>query len=129
MLRPLLSFARFAKGERIAHAGAYLDGAYYLLAGAVDVRLPAVAGQPGVAGGTVLLEDLPISVRAGARTSIDPGSIFGEGSALSRYPLAADFDAATDVTCLLIRTAALRAMFDLPELAAFKAAFDRAYKE
>ena len=117
LLRPLLSLAHFDKGERIAHAGAYLDGAYYLLAGSVDVHMPAAAGQPGVAGGTIVIEDLPISVRAGARTSIDAGSIFGEGSALSRYPIAADFDAATDVTCLLIRTAALRAMFDLPELA------------
>ena len=129
ILRPLLSLAHFDKGERIAHAGAYLDGAYYLLAGTVDVHMLAAAGRPGVPGGTIVLEDLPISVRAGARTSIDAGSIFGEGSALSRYPLAADFDAATDVTCLLIRTAALRAMFDLPELAAFKAAFDRDYKE
>ena len=129
LLRPHAVFAAVCKGERIAHAGAYLDGAYYLLGGTVDVRMPAAAGQPGVPGGTIVLEDLPISVRAGARTAIDAGSIFGEGSALSRYPLAADFDAATDVSCLLIRTAALRAMFDLPELAAFKAAFDRDYKE
>jgi Fe-S-cluster-containing hydrogenase component 2/CRP-like cAMP-binding protein len=129
LLRPLLSRAQFAKGDRIAHAGTYLDGAYYLLAGTVDVRMPAPAGQPGVQGGAIVTEDLPISVRAGARTAIDAGGIFGEGSALSRYPLAADIDAATDVTCLFIRTAALRAMFDLPELTAFKAAFDRDYKE
>jgi hypothetical protein len=51
------------------------------------------------------------------------------GSALSRYPLVADFDAAAAVSCVFIRTAALRAMFDLPELAAFKAAFDRTYEE
>ena len=129
LLRPLLSLAHFDKDERIANAGAYLDGAYYLLKGTVDVRMPAAAGQPGVQGGTIVIEDLPISVRAGARTSIEAGTIFGEGSALSRYPLAADFDAATGVTCLLIRTAALRAMFDLAELAAFKAAFDRDYNQ
>ena len=61
----------------------------------------------------------------GARTAIEAGSIFGEGSALSRFPIVTDLDAATDVSCLFIRTAALRAMFDVPELAAFKAVFDR----
>ncbi len=128
LLRPHLSRLAFAKGDRILGAGAYLDGAYYLLKGTVDARVPAAAGQPGSPGAEMRVEELPISVRAGARTAIEAGSIFGEGSALSRFPIVTNFDAATDVTCVLIRTAALRLMFDAPELAAFKAAFDRDYK-
>jgi Fe-S-cluster-containing hydrogenase component 2/CRP-like cAMP-binding protein len=108
LLRPHLFHARFVKGDRIAAAGSYLDGAYYLLAGTVEARVPAPAG---------------------ATTTIAAASIFGEDSALSRYPLAADLTAAGDVSALFIRTAALRLMFDLPELAAFKAAFDRDYRD
>jgi Fe-S-cluster-containing hydrogenase component 2/CRP-like cAMP-binding protein len=107
-LRPYLFRAQFVTGDRIAAAGSYLDGAYYLLAGVVEARVPAPAG---------------------AATAIAAGSVFGEDSALSRYPLAADVIAASDVSALFIRTAALRAMFDLPELAAFKAAFDRDYRD
>jgi Fe-S-cluster-containing hydrogenase component 2/CRP-like cAMP-binding protein len=128
LLRRHVSRLAFAKGERILNAGAYLDGAYYLLAGTVEARVPAAAGQAAATGVEMRVEELAISVRAGARTAIEAGSIFGEGSALSRFPIVTNFDAATDVSCLLIRTAALRLMFDAPELAAFKTAFDRDYK-
>ena len=68
-LRPHLFRADFAEGDRIAAAGAYLDGAFYLLAGTVHARVPAPEGES---------------------TAIAAGSVFGEDSALSRYPLAAD---------------------------------------
>jgi Fe-S-cluster-containing hydrogenase component 2/CRP-like cAMP-binding protein len=107
-LRPHLFRADFAEGDRIAAAGAYLDGAFYLLAGTVHARVPAPEGES---------------------TAIAAGSVFGEDSALSRYPLAADITAASEVSALFIRTPGLRLMFDLPELGAFKAAFDRDYRE
>jgi Fe-S-cluster-containing hydrogenase component 2/CRP-like cAMP-binding protein len=128
LLQPHVFRLQFAKGDRIVSAGSYLDGVYYLLSGTVDAQVPAAAGQAGP-GGAVRLEELSISVRTGARTAIEAGSIFGEGSALSRFPIVTDLDAATDGSCLFIRTAALRAMFDMPELAAFKAVFDRVYKD
>ena len=106
LLRPHLFRASFSKGDSIAAAGSYLDGAFYLLDGTVEAQVPAAAG---------------------ATTAIGAGSIFGEDSALSRYPLAANITATTSVSALFIRTPGLRLMFDQPELAAFKAAFDRDY--
>ena len=103
LLQPHVYRLQFSKGARIVAGGSYLDGAYYLLSGTV--------------------------VRADAGTAIEAGGIFGEDSALSRFPIVTGIDAATDVSCLFIRTAALRAMFDMPELAAFKTAFDRDYKD
>ena len=78
---------------------------------------------------TVMLEELPVGMRPGDRTVLGPGEIFGEGSALSRYPIATDIVAAADATCLLIRTPALRAMFDQPEFASFKTVFDDRYRQ
>ena len=40
------------------------------------------------------------------RAVLEAGEIFGEGSALSRYPIATDIVALSDVRCLLIRTPA-----------------------
>jgi Fe-S-cluster-containing hydrogenase component 2/CRP-like cAMP-binding protein len=128
LLQPHLFRMQFAKGDRIVSAGAYLDGAYYLLSGTVEARVPAAAGQAGI-GGLARLEELSPSVRTGDRMTLEAGAIFGEGSALSRFPIVTDIDAATDVSCLFIRTAALRAMFDVPELGTFKAAFDRDYRD
>ena len=91
----------------------------------------AAEGAASAAGadGTVILPEIPVRSHARRARVARAGEIFGEGSALSRYPIATDIVAATDVTCLLIRTPALRAMLDLPELAAFKALFDQRYKQ
>ena len=78
---------------------------------------------------TVILSEIPMDMRPGGRAVLEPGDIFGEGSALSRYPIATDIAAASKLRCLLIRTPALRAMLDLPELASFKALFDDRYKQ
>ncbi len=131
LLRPNLFRRDFRQGDCILKAGEYFDGAYYLLAGKVEVRVPAAAGANPAdrPAGTLVLDEVPMSVRAGSQTTIEAGEIFGEGSALSRFPIVVDFLAATDVSCVLIGTAALRAMFEVPELASFKALFDRRYRE
>ncbi|MBI4264113.1 MAG: cyclic nucleotide-binding domain-containing protein [Acidobacteria bacterium] len=152
-LAPHLYDCRYARGETILREGQYCDGAYYLIEGLVDVRLhagaeaadagrvPAVArphdrqgasrgsAPPAPQAETVVLEELPLDLRPGDRAMLGPGEIFGEGSALSRYPIATDIVAAAEVRCLLIRTPALRAMFDQPEFASFKEAFDQRYRE
>ncbi len=89
-------------------------------------RLPRAQS---VAPAEMVVQDVPGTTLPGSRITIEAGEIFGEGSALTRFPIAVDFYAATNVSCVLIRTAALRAMFDVPELAPFKATFDRIYKE
>jgi CRP-like cAMP-binding protein/Fe-S-cluster-containing hydrogenase component 2 len=84
----------------------------------------------GVASdGTVMLADLQIDVATGGDVFLDAGEIFGEMSALSRYPISADVVAQTDVLCLLIRTNGLRLMFKQKELAEFKKMIDDRYRE
>ncbi len=158
-LRPNLFECRVAANEVILREGEYCDGAYYLIDGQVEVRFsgsrPAPAPAPDepprprwtarlkqmLGGGpteapratggdvTVVLPEIPIDLKPGERAVLERGDIFGEGSALSRYPIATDIVAVSEVTCLLIRTPALRSMLDRPELAAFKALFDNRYKQ
>ena len=93
----------------------------------------AAADQQAATGtnspATVILSEIPVDMKPGGRAVLEPGDIFGEGSALSRYPIATDIAAASTVRCLLIRTPALRAMLDAPELASFKELFDDRYKQ
>ena len=58
--------------------------------------------------GTVILSDIPVEIRGGELAVLDRGEIFGEISALSRYPVSATVRARSEVFCLLIRTPALR---------------------
>jgi Fe-S-cluster-containing hydrogenase component 2/CRP-like cAMP-binding protein len=123
LLQPNIVRRRFHADEVLLKSGQYFDGAYYLLSGTIEVQLPSVRNPSAI-----VLEELPISAREGLMARVTPGEVFGEGSALSRFPIVSDFRAGSDGTCLLIRTAALRAMFDLPELSSFKEEFDRRYK-
>ena len=156
-LQPNLFECEFAQGELILREGEYCDGAYYLIDGLVEVRFGRSEGAPDktptaekqnarswatLKGGrkgasaapvnptaTVLLPEIPVEMTPGERSMLERGEIFGEGSALSRYPIATDISAASPVKCLLIRTPALRAMLDLPELESFKELFDTRYKQ
>lgn len=156
-LAPFLFECRFAAGEAILREGEYCDGAYYLMSGKVEVRLRgggstpaaraakpatgliarlrgmvggnAAANTPAAAAATVVLPEIPVDIARGESKVLGPGDIFGEGSALSRYPIATDIVAVADVKCLLVRTPALRMMFELPEFESFKKTFDKRYRE
>jgi CRP-like cAMP-binding protein/Fe-S-cluster-containing hydrogenase component 2 len=78
---------------------------------------------------TVILQDLPVEIRPGARAYLEPGDIFGEMSALSRFPISADVYALTPVRALLIRVPALRLMFKQKDLAEFKQLIDDRYRQ
>src|SRR5262249_30226712 len=101
-------------------------------------RLQSVPGRTGAAqavqrprvssDGTIMLTDLPVDLRTDEEVLLEAGEVFGEMSALSRYPISADVIARSDVTCLLIRTAGLRLMFKQKELAAFKKMIDDRYR-
>ena len=58
--------------------------------------------------GTIILSDIPVEIRTGEVAFLERGEIFGEISALSRYPVSATVRAGSEVFCLLIRTPALR---------------------
>lgn len=154
-LGPNLIECTFAPGELILREGEYCDGAYYLIDGRVAVRFrqsaspspPATAPSRGSSrlarlvgrgraqppsqtpAATVILAEIPVDLEMGGGAVLERGEIFGEGSALSRYAIATDIAAIDQVTCLLIRTPALRSMLDRPELAAFKALFDDRYRQ
>src|SRR5207237_8955690 len=78
---------------------------------------------------TVMLADVPKDLRSRDEIVLEAGEVFGEMSALSRYPLSTDIVARTDVQCLLIRTSALRLMFKQKDLAEFKKLIDTRYRE
>jgi CRP-like cAMP-binding protein/Fe-S-cluster-containing hydrogenase component 2 len=77
---------------------------------------------------TIMLSDLQMDV-GGGDVLLDAGEVFGEMSALSRYPISADIVAQSDVLCLIIRTNGLRLMFKQKELADFKKMIDDRYRE
>jgi CRP-like cAMP-binding protein/Fe-S-cluster-containing hydrogenase component 2 len=155
-IAPFLSERRFSAGELIASEGDYCDGGYYLVSGQVEVRfLPAsrpassrTTAQPvswrdrlrGVFSGGraaappdrergVLVPEVGAELGPGGSAVLEPGDIFAAESALSRFPLATDIVALTDVRAVLIRTQGLRKMLDQPELSEFKQHFDRSYRD
>ena len=114
-----LSFARSSPvDERIAHAGAYPTARTTRLPTA-DVRMPGrrrPAGCGQRARSSPRIADQSVRGRRAHRRST-PAASSARGSALSRYPLVADIDAATDVTCLFDPApVALRACSISPEL-------------
>ena len=84
-------------------------------------------GRAGAAS-AVPVDDVPVDLTPNQEVLLEAGDVFGEMSALSRYPISADVIARTDVTCLLIRVSALRMMFKQKELAGFKKMIDERYR-
>ncbi len=124
-------------GEVILAEGAYNDSAFYILEGAVEVRLagregapqavvrggahvppPAAARPPALpegtlsrgrgTSGTIILRALPAEVATSGRTVLEKGEIFGEISALSRYQASASVVAASPVRLLRLQLRGLK---------------------
>lgn len=76
---------------------------------------------------TLVLTDIPAELAPGQRVLLEKGELFGEISALSRYPVSATVIASTSVQALLLRTPALRMMERSSK--AFKAYVDKRYRE
>ena len=84
-------------------------------------------GRPVDLSGTIILSDIPAELKRGDRAILDRGEIFGEISALSRYPVSATVRAASAVACVMIRTPALRILQrSAPK---FKEFVDRRYRQ
>jgi CRP-like cAMP-binding protein/Fe-S-cluster-containing hydrogenase component 2 len=90
-------------------------------------RQRAIARPQMDTEGTIILSDIPVDVPRGGAVILERGEIFGEISALSRYPVSATVRARTEVSCLMIRTPALRILQrSAPK---FKEFVDRRYRE
>ncbi len=132
-VQPYILDARYEAGQLILREGEYSDAAYYVVSGVVEVLLtqlptvqlaPAekkggrrtrisrarekVIGRGRSESGTIILADIPADIKSGQQVLLERGEIFGEISALSRYPVSATVRARSDVKCLMIRTPALR---------------------
>jgi CRP-like cAMP-binding protein/Fe-S-cluster-containing hydrogenase component 2 len=92
------------------------------------IRKPArdrAVGHPETTE-TVILSDIPAEIRKGGQVILEKGEIFGEISALSRYPVSATVRARSDVESVMIRTPALRILQrSAPK---FKEFVDRRYR-
>lgn len=155
-LAPGLFIRSFRTGETILREGEYCDGAYYLIEGNVEVRFNSTGRRPVPKAPTkphwtarlsqafrsknavaaapttfdaVVLPEIPMDLKPGERAVLEQGDIFGEGSALSRYPIATDIVALSEAKCLLIRTPALRKMLKRKDLQEFKKLFDERYRQ
>ncbi len=157
-LAPSFFDYRFETGEAVLREGEYCDGVYYITDGLVEVRFArgavssrapgaptkkpslvarlrnvverrAASAKPKKGGDTAVLPELSVDLQAGDKLVLGPGEIIGEGSALSRYPVATDIVAITPVRCVFIRSQALRLMFNDPEFEAFRAFFDVRYRD
>ena len=145
----------YEAGDGILEKGAYSDSAYVIISGAVEVLLKAASDQtPRVRGGahlpprarpavqaeqkgmlgrgkgtsgTVILSVLPAEMMSGRRTILEPGEIFGEISALSRYPVSASVRAETDVKLLRIQLRGLKTLMQTSK--EFKKFLDTRYRE
>jgi CRP-like cAMP-binding protein/Fe-S-cluster-containing hydrogenase component 2 len=155
-VRTYMHVRTFDPGEDVLREGAYGDSAYYIMAGAVEVILgegatsfrPQTRGGPhvpparrpgarpeatGMLGrgsgteGTLILTVSPADVVPGKRTILEQGEIFGEISALSRYPVSATVRATTPLTLLQIRLRGLRTLAQTSK--EFKAFLDSRYRE
>jgi Fe-S-cluster-containing hydrogenase component 2/CRP-like cAMP-binding protein len=84
-------------------------------------------GQPRGTSGTVILSAMPADVLPGQRKILEKGEIFGELSALSRYPVSATVRAEGPVRLLQIRLPGLRMLNSASK--EFKKFLDTRYRE
>jgi CRP-like cAMP-binding protein/Fe-S-cluster-containing hydrogenase component 2 len=79
-------------------------------------------------GATIVLSDMPVDLKT-SRAVLEKGDLFGEMSAISRYPVSTDVVAVTDATCLLISSYALTTLlFKQAALADFKKQVQERYR-
>jgi CRP-like cAMP-binding protein/Fe-S-cluster-containing hydrogenase component 2 len=84
-------------------------------------------GRGSGTGGTLILSVSPADVVPGRRAILEEGEIFGEISALSRYPISATVRASAPLTLLQIRLRGLRTLAQTSK--EFKGFLDSRYRE
>jgi CRP-like cAMP-binding protein/Fe-S-cluster-containing hydrogenase component 2 len=133
-------------GESILREGDYSDSAFYVVSGSVEVVLASQAARPdvlarvrggahvppgtrgGAKGDTMIGRGLTMTgALAGGNKALGAGEIFGEMSALSRYPVSATVRAETAVSLLQIRLPGLRMLTASSK--EFKSFLDSRYRE
>jgi len=115
-----LHWATYERGEVVLNEGDYSDSAYFIVQGAVEVHLDGLreAGRRARVRPEAVRRSGPASARdsgmlgrgsaTGPRVLLEAGEIFGEISALSRYPASATVRAVEEIQVLQIRLPGLR---------------------
>src|SRR5262249_4111732 len=154
--RKYIHFCTYATDEVVLREGDYGDSAFFIVNGSVEVVLaPAVGEQskPRVRGGAhvppakragarpgatpmlgragtssaVILSAFPAEILPGGKAVLEAGEIFGELSALSRYPISATVRAVGPLRLLQIRLPGLRMLSAASK--EFKKFLDTRYRE
>lgn len=156
-VRKYLHLVDYSPGDYVLREGDYSDSAYYIIDGVVEVLAPGAENKTvrpsvrggahqvpvaerrgarpeasgmvgrGGGGGTVILSAFPADMRPGQRTILEPGEIFGEIGALSRYAVSASVRAESPLQLLQIRLPALRML--MASSKEFKKFLDTRYRE
>ena len=126
-IQPHLLDVRFTAGTVILKAGDYLDGLYYIVAGEVDVQVPPPFA-PSAPKKVMSVSGVNRAASPGETQRLGRDDTFGEGAALTRYPVGINVTAVNDVRCLFIKSQALLAMFDSEKVSPFQARFDQRYR-
>ncbi len=155
-VRKYTHFCSYAPNEVVLREGDYGDSAFYIVSGSAEVVLARAAGEqsrPRVRGGahvppaerpgarpgaermlgrggtsaTVILSAFPAELAPGGRTVLPAGEIFGELSALSRYPISATVRAVGPLRLLQLRLPGLRMLSAASK--EFKRFLDTRYRE
>lgn len=154
-VRRYIHVLTFAPEDVVLREGDYSDSAFYIVNGAVEVALPSekrqerplvrggahvpaaqrpgarpeaagMLGRPRSAKGTMILSAFPVDVAPDRRAILEAGEIFGEISALSRYPVSATVRAKAPVRLLQIRLPGLRML--MASSKGFKKFLDSRYR-
>jgi len=154
-VRKYIHVASFVPGDVVMREGDYSDSAYYIVSGEVEVVLSPVPGRkerPQVRGGahappagaapgpqltgmigrpetngTIMLSGFPVDALPSRRILMGADEVFGELSALSRYPISATVVAQEPLSLLQLRLPALRMLMAASK--EFKAFLDQRYRE
>jgi CRP-like cAMP-binding protein/Fe-S-cluster-containing hydrogenase component 2 len=147
-LQPNVLSQVYAAGDVVLREGDYSDAAFFIASGSVEVLLSGLAalpahpaaraggakgrptrnlGQPALTGGSIVLTDMPVEALKNQRVTLEAGELFGEISALSRYPVSATVRAIGATECVLLRTPALRMLQRSSK--SFKEYVDTRYRE
>lgn len=111
-ISPDLTIAKWKAGATIFEEGAYLDIAFFLVAGKVEMFLTGGAPQAAKAAkqtnDIVFLASADYDLAMGAKIDLEPGEMFGEIGAMNGWPQSTTARTATACTLLQIRLPALR---------------------
>ncbi|MDZ7268643.1 MAG: cyclic nucleotide-binding domain-containing protein [candidate division KSB1 bacterium] len=136
-ISPDVAIARWQPNAILFEEGAYLDLAFFIVQGTVEIYLQKVRNghnrQPAANGGAksgkgiVFLSSADFNLPAGSGMTLGPGELFGEIGAVNGWPQSVTARTATECVLAQIRVPALRRM--KRKSRSLKERLDKIYRE